>query len=143
MDLSIDHVGVMVADLEQAKGFLGGVLGLEIAREAEPEELRLRAAFYHCGAAMIEAYALSPGSPFAPLVGGAIARIDHVAVLVPDIRAAAQELRASGVRTLDVGRGEEPLPLAGNLNLWTEPVSSGGVAYQLIEKGAGGHYFQE
>lgn len=137
MDLSIDHVGVMVADLEQAKGFVGGVLGLEIAREAEPEELRLRAAFYHCGAAMIEVYELKPGSPFAPLADGAIARIDHVAVLVPDIHAAASELRASGVRTVDVGTGEEPLALAGNLNLWTERDSSGGVAYQLIEKDAG------
>ncbi len=138
MDLSIDHVGVMVADLEQAKDFLGGVLGLEIAREAEPEELRLRAAFYHCGPAMIEAYELKSGSPFEPLADGAIARIDHVAVLVPDIHAAARELRASGVSTVDVGTGEEPLALAGNLNLWTEGDSSGGVAYQLIQKGAAG-----
>ena len=134
----LDHVGILVADLEQAKGFLGEVLGLEVAREAELEQLGLIAAFFECGPAMIELFQIvDPDSPLRPLEDGATARIDHVAVEVDDAAATREELTAHGVRTIEVGDGERPTSAGGNLNYWTEAESSAGVIYQLIEKGSG------
>lgn len=139
MELSgVDHIGVVVDDLDEAKGFLGETLGLSLEREAEMEALGLKAAFYRCGPVMIEAVELvSPDSPFRPLADGAKARIDHIAVEVDDARAVMGELRGSGVESLDVGAGDDPLEIGGNLSYWTAPDTSDGVTYQLIQKGRG------
>jgi len=134
----LDHVGILVADLEEAKRFLGQVMGLEVAREAELEQLGLIAAFFECGPAMIEVFQIvDADSPLRPLDNGATARLDHVAVQVDDLRATRQELDAHGVRTIEVGDGEDPTSAGGNLNYWTDADSSAGVMYQLIEKGTG------
>ena len=131
----IDHIGVLVADLDEARRFVEDTLGLEIEREAEPPELGLRLAFFRCGRALIELYELtSPDSPMQPLAEGSSVRMDHIAVRVDDIRGTAEQLRRGGVRMRDVGSGDEPLRLGPNLNYWTLAESSGGVAYQLIER---------
>ncbi len=131
----IDHVGVLVADLDEARRFVEDTLGLAVEREAEPPGLGLRLAFFRCGQAMIELYELiSADSPMQPLAEGSRVRLDHIAVRVDDIRATAAQLRRGGVRMRDVGSGDEPLRLGANLNFWTLPDSSGGIAYQLIER---------
>lgn len=139
MELSgVDHIGVVVDDLEEAKRFLAETLGLSLEREAEMEALGLKAAFYRCGPVMIEAVELvSSESPFRPLSDGAKARIDHIAVEVDDARGVMGELRTSGVESLEVGSGDEPLEIGGNLSYWTAPDTSDGVTYQLIQKGGG------
>ncbi len=137
----LDHVGVLVDDIEEARAFLGGILGLGLDREATPPELGVHALFFRCGAVTIEVFELvDPDSTIRPLEPGQRARIDHIAVEVDDLRAMIETLAAEGVRPqrtgVDGAASEEPLPLAGNLNLWTDPESSDGVSYQLIEKGA-------
>lgn len=138
----LDHVGVLVDDIEEARAFLGETLGLELVREAQPAELGVSALFYRCGAVMIEAFQISdPQSAIRPLESGQRARIDHLAVEVDDMGAVLASLARSGVCPATVGVPDastaEPMPLAGNLNAWTEPETSDGVIYQLIEKGAG------
>lgn len=138
----IDHVGVLVDDIEEARAFLGETLGLELEREAAPPELGLRALFYRCGPVMIEAFEITDqSSALAPLAPGERARIEHIALDVDDVRASVAALSEHGVRPRAAGLGDaattEPLAVAGNLNVWTEPSSSDGVVYQLIEKGAG------
>ena len=138
----MDHVGVLVDDIEEARAFLGDTLGLELTREATPAELGVHALFYRCGATMIEAFQIvDPGSVIRPLGPGQRARIDHIAVQVDDLRATLEALGGLGVRPARAGVGDaasaEPLALAGNLNAWTDAESTDGVVYQLIEKGAG------
>ncbi len=131
-------MGVVVDDLAEAKAFLGETLGFPLEREAEMDELGLKAAFYRAGPVLIEAIELvSADSPFRPLDNGAKARIDHIAIEVEDAREVMRALRADGVRALDVGSGDEPLAIGGNLSYWTEADSSDGVTYQLIQKGGG------
>jgi methylmalonyl-CoA/ethylmalonyl-CoA epimerase len=131
----IDHVGVLVADLDEARRFVEDTLGLEVDREAELSGLGLRLAFFRCGRAMIELYEVnSPDSPMERLAEGSRVRMDHIAVRVDDIRTTAAELRRGGVRMRDVGAGDEPLRVGPNLNYWTLADSSGGVSYQLIER---------
>lgn len=138
-DRELDHVGVLVDDIENARSFLGGVLGLELAREAKPAELGVHALFFHCGKVLIEVFEITDrSSALRPLENGQRARIDHIAIEVDDLRAALSSL---GVRAQPTGVGDaasvEPLAVGGNLNVWTDPATSGGVVYQLIEKGAG------
>ena len=135
----LDHVGVMVDDIEEARDFLGHRLGLELDREAQPAELGVHALFFRCGAVTIEVFEIvDPSSALRPLDPGQRARIDHIAVEVDDLRATLTEL---GLRAHRAGVGDrastDPLALAGNLNAWTDPETSDGVIYQLIEKGAG------
>jgi methylmalonyl-CoA/ethylmalonyl-CoA epimerase len=138
----VDHIGVLVDDLAEARRFASETLGLEVEREAEMPPLGLEAVFFRCGPVLIELFELvDPSSPFRPLDPGARARIDHIAVRVDDIRATVAQLGAEGVGWQDVGTGSgaepEPLALGGNLNAWSAPDTSDGVTYQLIEKGAG------
>ena len=121
----VDHVGIVVADLEAASAFLTGVLGLAPAFRADSAQFRT--AFFDCGATRIEA--LEPGDETtrAERLGGAPARVDHVAFAVPDLDAAIAEL---------AGRGVQVTPTAvsdGRRTCWTIPATSGGLIYQLIE----------
>lgn len=135
---AVDHVGILVDDLEEAKRFLGETLGLELERQAEMPPLGVEGAFFRCGPILLEVFQhRRDDSPVPPLADGAGARIDHVAIEVESIDRAVGGLADAGVALRDVGTGGRPLPLGGSLHVWTEPASSDGVTYQLIEKGAG------
>jgi methylmalonyl-CoA/ethylmalonyl-CoA epimerase len=132
---SIDHVGVLVDDLAEAKRFFEDVLGLSLEREGPQATLGVETAFYRCGPVLVELFErVSDDSPLPPL-GGARARLDHIAVECDSMRATVEAMARAGVRMLDVGVGGEPLVIAQNLNHWTDPDTSDGVKYQLIEKG--------
>lgn len=133
--MDLDHVGVVVEDLEQAKRFLAERLRLELVREAHNPHLELNAAFFRCGPVMIEVF--QPDEPAAARerIGDAPgARIDHIALRVDDLRASAEELAASGVRFRGAAGGiPEPVPTGATSSLFTEPATSGGVTYQLLQ----------
>ena len=138
----LDHVGVLVDDIEEARTFFGQTLGLGLDREATPPELGVHALFFRCGTVTIEVFEIiDPSSTIRPLEAGQRARIDHIALAVDDLAALVEALAGQGVRPQPTGVGAsaspEPLPLAGNLNLWTDAETADGVVYQLIEKGAG------
>ena len=50
----IDHVGIVVDDLESAGRLLRDVLGMTLVRSVEIPERQLHAAFYRCGETNIE-----------------------------------------------------------------------------------------
>ncbi len=135
----VDHIGVLVADLDAARAFATDVLGLTLEREATPPLLGVQAAFFRAGTVLIELFQIiePSSSPIRPLEGGAQARLDHIAVDVDHIRATQAELEGQGVKMLDLDREGEPLPIGGHLHHWTVASTSGGTIYQLIEKGAG------
>jgi lactoylglutathione lyase/methylmalonyl-CoA/ethylmalonyl-CoA epimerase len=131
---ALDHVGVLVDSLDDAMRFAEDVLGLALEREGPQPELGVRTAFYRAGPVLVELIErASDASPLPPL-GGAPARIDHIALECDDMRATVEAMAAAGVRMLDVGAGSDPLVLGRNLNHWTDPETADGVKYQLIEK---------
>ena len=126
----IDHVGVIVDDLEQAKSFLSG-MGLQFDRDlAIPG--RLRAAFFTCGETQIEVIEVDEPGERARRLGDSTARIEHVAIEVDSLSATMQALRGLGVRATTA----DPQAVGANLNYWTRAETCDGVQYQLIEKGA-------
>ena len=124
----IDHVGVIVDDLDEAKRFLSD-LGLRFDRDLVIPG-RLRAAFYACGDTQIEVIDISDEAERAQRLGGSRARVEHIAFQVSSLATTLEALRGLGVETTT----PEPMRAGPNLNYWTRPETCDGVMYQLVEK---------
>lgn len=125
----IDHVGVIVDDLEEAKRFLSE-LGLQFDRDLEISG-RLRAAFYACGETQLEVIEVDEPAERARRLGDSKARIEHVAFEVDSLSTTLRALSGLGVETTTA----DPMVVGANLNYWTKAETCDGVQYQLIEKG--------
>ncbi len=132
----IDHVGVIVDDLEEAKRFLSD-LGLRFDRDLEIPG-RLRAAFFACGETQLEVIEVDEPAERTQRLGEGRARIEHVAFEVDSLTTTLRALRGLGVETTTA----DPLAVGANLNYWTKAETTDGVQYQLIEKGAAGRQAQ-
>jgi methylmalonyl-CoA/ethylmalonyl-CoA epimerase len=133
----IDHVGVVVDNLEEAEAFLSDVLQLELDRKLDMPDKGFRAAFFSCGAASIEVIeVLDPEARRRRLGEGSKARIEHVAIRVDDLHEEAQRLSRLGVRLRGSSDPREetadPLRIGDTLNLWTDPDTCDGVSYQIV-----------
>jgi len=126
----IDHIGVIVDDLQEARRFLSD-LGLRFDRDLEIPG-RLRAAFYACGETQVEVIEISEPGERAQRLGDSTARIEHVAIEVDSLSRTLEALRGLGVETTT----PDPVPVGANLNYWTQADTCDGVQYQLIERGA-------
>jgi methylmalonyl-CoA/ethylmalonyl-CoA epimerase len=124
----IDHIGVIVEDMDQARAFVSGVLGLELARERDLGELKT--AFFRCGDCEIELIEPRTDEGRRQRLGeGNRARIEHIAIEVDKLQQTLDDLGTHGVRP-----GDGPRVIGPNLNVWTDAETSGGVIYQLVEK---------
>ena len=97
--LGVHHVGVVVDDLEEARGFLSA-LGLRPAGTIEPPGLR--GAFFDCNGTSIEVLEFSAEPARSQRLGDASARIDHIAFAVADLDETVDALAAIGVETTAV-----------------------------------------
>ena len=118
----------MVADLEQASRFLAGTLGLELDREAEIPALDVRTRFYRCGPVTIEIFQPNDPATAAAALGGAAAKLEHIAVRVESLPATLSALGEEGVRFLH----DEPVVTGPNLSAYTDPATSAGMIFQLF-----------
>ena len=126
----IDHVGVIVDDLAQAKSFLAD-MGLRFDRDLVIPG-RLRAAFFACGETQIEVIEVDEPEERARRLGDGPARVEHIAFEVDSLSTTLLALRGLGVQTTT----PDPMAVGANLNYCTTPETCDGVQYQLIEKGA-------
>lgn len=127
----MDHIGVVVDDLEEGKRFLAEVLGLQLERALEVSALKRRVAFFRCGEVEIELIEDLDPDAKQRVLGGASAVVEHVALEVDDLDGTMTALSGLGVRA-----GLGPLRAGGRVNLWTDPASTDGVMYQLLQKDA-------
>jgi len=124
----LDHVGVMVADLDAAAAFLSETLGLELEREAEVPALDVRARFYRCGPVLIEIFQPNDPAVAERELGGAPAKVEHLALRVESLPDALRELGDQGVQYLF----DEPIETGPNLSNYTVAPTSAGIVYQLF-----------
>jgi len=132
----IDHVAIVVADLEATIAFYTETLGLrEIYREIVADQ-GVEAVGLATGDAVIELLRpLDEGSPIARFRGDAPSKLHHTAYRVADIVAELARLRALGVRLID----EQPRRGAhGNTIAFLHPASTGGVLIELCQPPATG-----
>ena len=124
----LDHVGVIVDDLEEASRFLSG-MGMQHDRDLEVPG-RLKAAFYRCGDARVEVIEIIDPAERTKRLGSEKARIEHIALEVDDLTRTMQALEGLGVRT----QTAEPIQAGPNLNFWTVADTCDGVVYQLLQR---------
>ena len=99
----IDHVGIAVPDLDAAVEFYSRAFGLTKVHEEVNEEQGVREAMLAVGdsGSCIQLLApLSPESTIAKFLDRSGPGIQQVAYAVDDVQAAADALRAAGVRVL-------------------------------------------
>jgi methylmalonyl-CoA/ethylmalonyl-CoA epimerase len=129
----IDHVGIAVPDLDEAKAFYAQAFGLQVVHEEVNEEQGVREAMLAVGdsGSCIQLLApLSPQSTIAKFLDRSGPGIQQVAYGVDDVEAAAAALRAAGVRMLydTAKRGT-----AGSKVNFCHPKDCGGVLVELVE----------
>jgi methylmalonyl-CoA/ethylmalonyl-CoA epimerase len=131
MKVTLDHIGIAVADLREALAFYRDALGLEIEPPEEVASQRVRAHVILAGEAALELLeATADDSPIAKFVAKRGPGLHHITLRVDDIRAALARLAARGVRLID----ETPRPGAhGSLVAFIHPSSAHGVLVELVE----------
>jgi methylmalonyl-CoA/ethylmalonyl-CoA epimerase len=132
----IDHVGLAVADLDAAISFYSRVFGLESVHEEVNEEQGVREAMVDIAGSGSFLQLLAPLRPDSP-IGKFLARngegMQQLAFRVSDIEAAAERLRANGVRLLYDAPKQGT---AGSRVNFVHPKDCGGVLVELVEPGA-------
>jgi methylmalonyl-CoA/ethylmalonyl-CoA epimerase len=128
----IEHLGIAVANLQDAIPFWEGVLGLKCYNIEEVADQKVRTAFFMVGDTKIELLEpTSPESTVAKFIETRGEGFHHVAYAVNDIEAALAEAEEKGVRLIDKTprMGAEGLTIA-----FLHPKSTGGVLTELCEK---------
>ena len=133
MKATLDHVGIAVANLDEAVAFYRDALGLEIEASEEVASQRVRAHFVAAGGPTLELLeATAESSPIARFVDRRGPGLHHITLRVDDLAAVLDRLKARGVRLID----EQPRPGAENaLVAFVHPASAHGVLVELQQKG--------
>lgn len=138
---AIDHVGVAVADLDEAISFYTGHFGLEATHTEVNDEQGVREAMLHApgdheGAAVQLLAPLTPESTIAKFLDRQGPGLQQLAYRVTDVEAAAEALRAKGMRMLypQARRGT-----ADSRVNFVHPKDAGGVLVELVEPAGGPH----
>ena len=129
--VDIDHVGIAVADLEEAVEHYRASLGVEPVHRERVEDQGVDEVLFPVGSSFIQLLgAIGPDSP----VGRALATrgpgLHHVAYRVRDIATALEHLRSQGARLVD------RVPRTGSRNTliaFIHPRSMGGVLVELVQ----------
>jgi methylmalonyl-CoA epimerase len=127
---SIDHLGIAVKSLAQARKFYEQ-LGLDVmAEETVPHE-KVKVAMVPLGESRIELLeATSADSVIAKFIEKRGEGLHHVALHVPDLTHAVEQLKAVGTRFVS---DEIKIGAGGHLYVFVHPSSTGGVLLELVQ----------
>jgi methylmalonyl-CoA/ethylmalonyl-CoA epimerase len=133
---AIDHVGIAVPDLDEAIAFYRDTLGLELTHVETNEDQGVREAMMRApgsddtGAAVQLLAPLGPDTTIGKFLDRAGPGVQQVALRVTDVDAAAEALRAKGLRVLydKARRGTE-----NTMTNFVHPKDTGGVLIELVE----------
>ncbi|MDH5268188.1 MAG: methylmalonyl-CoA epimerase [Candidatus Bathyarchaeota archaeon] len=133
MFVGVDHVGVVVKNLDEAIGVYRDVLGFRLEGVHVLTERKVRVAFFSTGGEtnieLLEP--IGSDSPVAKFLESRGEGIQHVAVRVDDIETALAELKSKGVMLVD----ETPrLGAEGAWIAFVHPKSTRGVLLELVMK---------
>jgi len=127
---SIDHIGVAVKSLATAKGIYER-LGLSLSPEEVVESEQVRVVMVPLGESRMELLEpTSENSVIAKFIAQRGEGLHHVSLRVPDLSAAVERLKQSGVRLVS---NEIKVGAGGHKYIFVHPSSAGGVLLELVE----------
>lgn len=125
----IEHIGIAVRSIDQARAFYEKVLGLRCYAVEEVPDQKVKTAFFRIGPTKIELLeSTDPEGPIGRFLEKRGEGIHHIAFAVPDVSAALAEAKNAGVQLIDdrPRGGAEGLQIA-----FLHPKSTGGVLTEL------------
>ena len=131
--LRIDHVGVAVPDLDEAIAFYTQTFGLTCEHTEVNEEQGVREAMLAAGDGSTRLQLLAPLTPestIAKFLSRSGPGLQQLAYTVADVEAAADAIRARGLRVL---YDEPRRGTAGSRVNFVHPKDCGGVLVELVE----------
>ncbi len=127
---AIDHLGIAVKSLEQARKFYQQ-LGMQVMPEEIVEQEKVRLAMVPLGESRIELLEpTSEESPIARFIAKRGEGLHHVSLRVDDIHATVRRLKEQGVRLISE---EVKTGAGGHLYVFVHPQSTGGVLLELVQ----------
>ena len=128
----LNHIGIAVKDLEEAKHLYCDILGFELIEEKDLPDRGLRVAFLSTGNTTIELLkGVTPESAIAKFVDKRGPGIHHLCFEVDDIDAALKELDEEGIELIDT---KARPGAAGHPVAFIHPRSTMKVLIELEEK---------
>ena len=98
----IEHIGIAVANLEEAIPFYEKVLGLECYDIEEVKDQKVKTAFFKVGQTKIELLeSTDPEGPIGKFVEKTGGGMHHMAFAVEDVQAALNDASAAGCQLID------------------------------------------
>lgn len=129
--IRVDHIGIAVADLEEAIRLYTALFGTGPESVEEVPDQSVRTALFRLGETHVEL--LCPTSEDSPICGFLAKRgagIHHICLEVPDLERALADAKARGMRLID----EAPRSGArGKRIAFVHPKSTGGVLLEFSE----------
>ena len=128
----IDHIGIAVHSMKEAKEFYSKNLGLPIGGEEELGSQGVKLAFVKVGESRIELLEpLSPDTPIGKFLAKKGEGLHHIALKTNDIMSDLTRLKESGAKLIDT----EPRQGAhGTMVAFCHPSSTFGVLLELVEE---------
>ncbi len=130
---AIDHIGIAVESLDKALKFYRDAVGLQPKDLVTVPQEKVRVAMLPAGEPRIELLeATAEDSPIARFLAKRGEGLHHIALKVPDLKAAVTRLKKAGSRlvTEEIQTGAE-----GYRYVFVHPKSANGVLLELIEEG--------
>jgi len=129
--MKLDHIAIVVADLEGTVDLYCNTLGFEQVFRETVADQGVETVGLRAGESVIELLRpLSDDSPLVRFRGDAATKLHHTAYRVDDVAAEIAKLKGQGVRLID----ERPRRGAhGNLIAFLHPKSTGGVLIELCQ----------
>lgn len=132
---TIDHLGIAVKSLSHARKFYEQ-LGLEVSGEEVVAHEKVKVAMIPVGDSRIELLEpTAPDSTIAKFLEKRGEGLHHVALHVPDLSHAVEQLKASGARLIS---DEIKVGAGGHLYVFVHPSSAGGVLLELVQEAPSG-----
>jgi methylmalonyl-CoA epimerase len=127
----VDHVGIAVADAEEADGFLQAVLGVDKRREELVEDQGVNTHIFPLAGTKLELLEpVDPDGPVADYLEDHGPGLHHLAVEVADLEKAIETMRERGVEMID----EEPRPGVEDSRIaFCHPRDTQGFLLELVE----------
>jgi len=127
----IDHIGIAVRSIAEARKFYEDGFGLTCERIEEVASQKVRTAFFSLGETHIELIEpMTSDSPIAVFLDKRGEGIHHIAYLSDDLEAQMQQVKEQGCRLIN----EIPVAGAGDKKIaFLHPKSTHGVLIELCE----------
>jgi methylmalonyl-CoA epimerase len=126
--MNIDHIGIAVRSIDEAKKFWVDQLGLRIARIEDVPEQNVRVAILENGIELLEP--TSPDSPVAKFIEKRGEGLHHLTLATDKLADRLKALKAAGVNLID----ETPRVGAGGARIaFLHPKTAHGVLVELCE----------